>query len=59
VPIAVIKDLLGHATIEMTMRCAHLAPAVHQEAVARLDGPATFSSYTVGHQVGTSPKNIS
>ena len=56
VPVAVIKDLLGHATIEMTMRYAHLAPAVHREAIERLDSGATFSVYG-GHQVGTNVKN--
>ena len=48
VPLKGIQELLGHATIEMTMRYAHLAPAVHREAVAQLDLPASS-----GHQVGT------
>jgi integrase len=33
-----VQELLGHATIEMTMRYAHLAPAVKEDAVTRLDG---------------------
>jgi Phage integrase family len=33
-----IQELLGHATIEMTMRYAHLAPHVAQQAVRLLDG---------------------
>ncbi len=48
VPLKVIQELLGHATIEMTMRYAHLAPAVHRNAVAVLDLPAES-----GHQMGT------
>jgi len=37
VPIKVVQELLGHATIEMTMRYAHLAPEVKHDAVALLD----------------------
>jgi integrase len=48
VPIKAIQELLGHATIEMTMRYAHLSPVLHQDAVQRLDFRATAS----GHQVG-------
>lgn len=38
VPIKAIQELLGHATIEMTMRYAHLSPDVKREAVRLLDG---------------------
>jgi hypothetical protein len=31
------EDLLGHATIQMTMRYAHLAPEVARDAVRLLD----------------------
>lgn len=48
VPLKAVQELLGHATIEMTMRYAHLAPAVHREAVAALDAPVPR-----GHQMGT------
>ncbi|MDQ3295799.1 MAG: site-specific integrase [Myxococcota bacterium] len=34
----VIQDLLGHSTIVMTMRYAHLAPEVGRDAVRLLDG---------------------
>lgn len=37
VPITVVKELLGHSTIEMTMRYAHLAPSSLQEAVEVLN----------------------
>ncbi|MDD5309007.1 MAG: site-specific integrase [Deltaproteobacteria bacterium] len=33
------QELLGHSTIEMTMRYAHLAPVVMRDAVAKLDSP--------------------
>jgi len=48
VPLKAIQELLGHATIEMTMRYAHLAPAVHRDAVAQLDLPSR-----AGHLMGT------
>ena len=48
VPLKVVQELLGHATIEMTMRYAHLAPSMHIDAVAKLDG-----SGKSGHYLGT------
>ena len=39
----VLQELMGHSTIEMTMRYSHLAPVVHRDAVDALDGPAPFS----------------
>ena len=48
VPLKVVQELLGHATIEMTMRYAHLAPSVRRDAIATLDRPAK-----TGHQMGT------
>ena len=36
----VVQELLGHATIEMTMRYAHLSPDVPRHAVKLLDGLA-------------------
>ena len=50
VPLKAIQELLGHATMEMTMRYAHLAPAMKQQAVAVLDLPA---SQNFGHLMGT------
>lgn len=35
-----VRDILGHATIDMTLRYAHLAPASLASAVAALDGVA-------------------
>jgi site-specific recombinase XerD len=40
----VVQELLGHATMEMTMRYAHLAPVVHRDAVDALDGPSPLKS---------------
>jgi len=37
VSMRVIQQLLGHASIEMTMRYAHLSPAMHRNAVDLLD----------------------
>lgn len=38
VPLRVVQDLLGHASIRQTERYAHLAPdATHASAVATLD----------------------
>ena len=37
VPLKVTQELMGHATIEMTMRYAHLAPEARESAVQQLD----------------------
>jgi integrase len=40
-PLKAIQELLGHSTIQMTMRYAHLAPEVARDAVRLLDGGST------------------
>lgn len=40
VPLKVIQELMGHATIEMTNRYAHLSPDTRREAVGVLDRPS-------------------
>ena len=39
VPMKVIQELMGHSTIEMTMRYAHLSPEVKRDSVRLLDQP--------------------
>jgi hypothetical protein len=36
-PIKAVQELMGHATIEMTMRYSHLSPDVRKDAVSLLD----------------------
>jgi integrase len=38
VPLYTIKELMGHKSIEMTMRYAHLCPDHKREAAARISG---------------------
>jgi site-specific recombinase XerD len=42
---ALMRDLLGHETIEMTERYAHLAPENIRAAVTRLEDPASRLSH--------------
>ena len=38
-PLPVVQALLGHSTIEMTMRYSHLAPSAFRSAIHVLDEP--------------------
>jgi integrase len=37
VPLNTVRDLLGHSTVQMPLRYAHLAPDQRREAVAKLN----------------------
>ena len=36
-PLKAVQELLGHSTIEMTMRYSHLSPDLRKDAVRLLD----------------------
>lgn len=46
VPLIEVRDLLGHSTIQMTEKYAHLAPARVRDAVSVLDKGMSQSRYT-------------
>lgn len=50
-PLRVVQELLGHRSIEMTMRYSHLSPDVSRAAVQLLDGGPGRTSF--GHNLGT------
>ncbi|HDD35677.1 MAG TPA: hypothetical protein ENF30_02630 [Candidatus Desulfofervidus auxilii] len=47
VDLMTVKELLGHKTISMTTRYAHLAPSHIQKAVAVLDGAIHGKNMTI------------
>ncbi len=52
VPLTAIKELLGHSTINMTMRYAHLAPSTLKDAVAVLEHSEINGTANYGQPVG-------
>jgi site-specific recombinase XerD len=48
-----VQELLGHSSIQMTMRYAHLAPEVVNETVCLLDAPATAPGQRMGREAET------
>lgn len=57
VPILNIQKLLGHSTVAMTERYAHLAPSCLREAVALLDDPSPSQGFwaTGGQRLPSTP----
>jgi site-specific recombinase XerD len=47
-PLKVIQELLGHTTITVTMRYAHLSPDVKRDAVKLLDHGQRVANGPVG-----------
>jgi len=52
VSLMAVKELLGHESIEMTLRYSHLSPDVKRDAVKLLDAPATAGN---GNLTATEP----
>jgi integrase len=52
-PLNIVQALLGHASIEMTMRYAHVAPSAMRTAI-ELANPRTASAAGLGQPVGNS-----
>ena len=50
VALKAVQELLGHASMEMTMRYAHLAPEVRSHAVDVLDEPSEMGSENRGQR---------
>jgi hypothetical protein len=51
---AVVKEILGHTSVEMTMRYTHVSPQVARACVQALSTTRSPSVPTpVGHQVAT------
>ena len=45
-PLKAVQELLGHSTIEMTMRYSHLSPDVRKDAVRLLDADPSENRLT-------------
>jgi integrase len=45
VPFKAVQELLGHSTMDMAMRYAHLSPDVGRDSVRLLDGHGTYAAH--------------
>ncbi len=52
VPLTEVRDVLGHSTVQMTERYAHLAPESTRAALARLEGTESRSSHVEIRDLG-------
>jgi integrase len=52
VALKAIQELLGHASIVMTMRYAHLAPEVSRDAVPLLDRGSIGHRWAAASEIG-------
>lgn len=57
VPISAVQEMLGHSTLEMTRRYAHLAPSTLQQAVDILD-LLPRQNATFGQQAVNTPQKL-
>jgi hypothetical protein len=55
VALKAVQELLGHATMDMTMRYAHLSPGVKRDAVRLLDGPAPIAAREAANEAAPTP----
>ncbi len=47
VPLKAVQELMGHATIDMTMKYAHLSPDARREAIKVLERPAVGNGWAM------------
>jgi len=59
VPLKAVQELLGHATIEMTMRYTHLSPDARRDAVRVLDLPSTPDNRLTTAPSGSAKQSVS
>jgi len=61
-PLKAIQELLGHSTIQMTMRYAHLASELAREAMRLLDelpsSPPSGSRMAAGSETDLTAENV-
>ena len=56
VPLKAVQELLGHATMEMTMRYAHLSPNVPRDAVKALDSGVALTWHNPANLADAMPQ---